>query len=100
MPGGTPGEGGEAPTKTGDNPNNSQADDGLDGTFSGGGAGGEGDAEGPDSQDFAGDGGAGGQNGFAIARVVGTDPPDIVDPSGGIRGNISELSSIEKAQRL
>ena len=100
MPGGTPGEGGEAPTKTGDNPNNSQADDGLDGTFSGGGAGGEGDAEGDDQ--FEGDGGAGGQNGFAIARVAGTFPPDIDDPSNGIRGTISEpiFGSLEQAQRL
>ena len=90
MPGGTPGEGGEAPTKTGDNPNNSQADDGLDGTFTGGGAGGKGDAEGEDQ--FEGTGGAGGQNGFAIARDSGVSSPDIVDPFGGIRGGNSAPS--------
>jgi|5_EtaG_2_1085323.scaffolds.fasta_scaffold40991_2 hypothetical protein len=90
MPGGTPGEGGEAPTKPSNseiNPNNSQADDGQDGTFSGGGAGGKGDAEGEDQLEFS--GGAGGQNGFAIARDSGVFRPDIVDPFGGIRGGES-----------
>jgi len=100
MPGGTPGEGGEAPTKTGDNLDNSQADDGLDGTTEGGGAGGEGDAEGGDQ--FEGDGGAGGQNGFAIARVVNTNIPTIIDPGDGIKGDISEpiFGSLQKAELL
>ena len=104
MPSGEPGAGGEAPTKPGppSNPNNSQAVDGDPGTTSGGGAGGKGDAEGPDSQDFAGDGGAGGENGFAIARVVGTNIPTIIDPGNGIKGDISEpiFGSLQKAELL
>ena len=110
MPGGTPGEGGEAPTKPGppSNPDNTQADDGQDGTTEGGqdgtteggGAGGKGDAEGGEQLELL--GGAGGENGFAIARVAGTDPPEIDDPFNGVRGDISEgiFGELEQAQRL